>query len=83
MAPSITTFQNQNPSFRVYELDSETFSINNFYQYRMNLDEVNKKSTIENSDWKVSYDFNSIYWTENLYEYEKINSETEKILSDD
>ena len=40
IGPSITPFTDGNPSFRVYEVDSETFEIMDSLTYQMNLDDA-------------------------------------------
>lgn len=42
IAPSMTTYLNSLPSFRVFEADSETKQILNIYQYRLHLDKWNE-----------------------------------------
>jgi hypothetical protein len=50
----------------------------NYIQYRLNLTEANLHP---DSDpvWKKSYDFNSLYGTENLHDFEKLNETIQKI----
>lgn len=51
IAPSLTTYGNPSPAYRIYEIDSDTNVITNIYQYWLNLTEANQKSQTE-----VSYD---------------------------
>jgi len=60
IAPSLTTFSNLNPSFRVFEADSDTHTILNYYQYRLNLTKWNKNTTGPLS-WDLAYDALSAY----------------------
>ncbi len=41
IAPSMTTYKKNNPSFRVYEADSMSFALVNYVQYRMDLKKAN------------------------------------------
>ena len=43
----MTTYQDKNPSFRVYEADKETKVVTNIHQYRLNLPEANKLGKAE------------------------------------
>lgn len=63
VAPSLTTFTNINPSFRVFELDPSTFEFLDFEQYRANLDE-----TIQNNgaSWDVAYRATEAYGVPDL-----------------
>lgn len=42
VAPSFTTFSDLNPSFRIFEVDSDTNTVLNYYQYRLDLDKWNQ-----------------------------------------
>ncbi len=46
------------PSFRVYDMDRETYEITDFHQYRMYLPEVNRKRRAE---WNLTYSFRDFY----------------------
>jgi sphingomyelin phosphodiesterase len=63
VAPSLTTYTNINPSFRVFELDPNTFTFLDFEQYRANLDE-----TIQNNgaSWDVAYRATDAYGVPDL-----------------
>lgn len=56
VAPSLTTYSFQNPSFRIFEMDEETKIIYNYYQYRLNLTEANNLKENEEPKWNVAYD---------------------------
>ena len=53
-APSLTTYSFQNPSFRIYELESDSMILKNYHQYRLNLTEANSKPDSE-PEWKIVY----------------------------
>jgi len=60
LAPSMTTNNNRNPSFRVYEIDSDTKLPVNYYQYRLNLTKANLYPT-QPLQWDIAYDFLGTY----------------------
>ncbi|EGG23426.1 sphingomyelinase [Cavenderia fasciculata] len=41
IAPSLTTYQNHEPGFRIYEFDYDTNQITDYYQYHCNITEAN------------------------------------------
>jgi hypothetical protein len=43
--PSMTTFVDLNPSFRVYEVDDQSFQILDFVQYRLDMAKANLDKT--------------------------------------
>jgi len=52
IAPSVTTFTNINPSFRIFEYDTSTYELLDLYQYHTNLTQAN----INNSPtWTLTY----------------------------
>ncbi|CAG8514318.1 22627_t:CDS:10 [Racocetra persica] len=63
IAPSVTSFKNMNPAFRVYEIDKVTKKILNHYTYSMDLQEANR---LDKPEWKLLYDAKSLYGLENL-----------------
>ena len=77
----INSHNTLNSSFRLFEVDPESFYIKNMIQYRLDLEKANKTPDIKPKYEKI-YDFNSFYGTQNLYEYSKIKSELEKIKTD-
>jgi len=56
IAPSLTTFGDQNPSYRIYSADPETYEILDYDQYRMDLSSANLDTTTEPS-WTKAYSF--------------------------
>lgn len=47
MAPSLTPLTNHNPGFRVYEFNSEDWSLANYYQYYANLTKANEADRVK------------------------------------
>ncbi len=58
-APSLTSYTFKNPSFRVYEVDSNTKILKDYQQYRLNLTEANLTPDIK-PDWKVAYNAKTV-----------------------
>ena len=58
-APSLTSYSYKNPSFRVYDIDSETKILKDYSQYRLNLTEANLTPDTK-PQWKVAYTANSV-----------------------
>lgn len=81
-APSTTTYSFLNPSFRYFEVDSESYEIKNMYQYRLDLEKANKdKDNLPKFD-KV-YEFNDLFKVSSPYDYKGIRETTENIMKDD
>lgn len=62
-APSVTTFTNHNPSFRIYEADAATFTLRNFQQYHMNLTRANLEGAIT---WELFYDAAQVWGIQDI-----------------
>jgi len=65
IAPSMTTYAIHHPSFRIFEIDSETNIPVNYYQYRLDIDKWNKRTTGD-IEWDLAYDALSYYNLEDL-----------------
>ena len=80
IAPSLSTSDGGNPSFRIYTIDSNTKNIIDYEQYRLNLTEANEKGE---ANWYLSHKatelFNVTYLTE-IENMTKINVEGEYIM---
>jgi len=58
IAPSVTTETDENPSFRIYMYDKNTFEILDIFQYYMNVTQAN----IDNyPTWNLTYQYTSVY----------------------
>ncbi|KXN73618.1 sphingomyelin phosphodiesterase [Conidiobolus coronatus NRRL 28638] len=53
IAPSMTTFTDINPGFRIYEVDANSFYVKDFIQYYANLNEA--KTWKNGPEWKELY----------------------------
>ena len=61
--PALTTYHDLNPSFRLYEMDAETFTLLDYVQYRLYIEEANRNRVPE---WKKAYRFTELYQVPNL-----------------
>jgi sphingomyelin phosphodiesterase len=61
VGPSLTTFTNLNPSFRVFTVDQDTNEVIDYTQYRLNLDKYNQIGPSATLAWDVAYTFKAQY----------------------
>ena len=66
VAPSVTTFSNLRPSFRVFEIDSDTNEVIDYTQYRLDLDKWNKAGENATLEWDIAYTFRNEYKVNNM-----------------
>ncbi|CAG9327656.1 unnamed protein product [Blepharisma stoltei] len=59
-APSVTTYQGMNPSFRVYEADTVTKLVTDIHQYRLNLTAANENPSVTPT-FELAYSFLDYY----------------------
>jgi len=64
MVPALTT--DPNPSYRIYDVDPENYDLIDYTQYRLYLDEANRKLKAE---WKIAYKFREFYQVPNMRPY--------------
>jgi len=81
VAPSLTTFPNYHPSFRVFDIDSDTKLLKDYSQYRMNLTEANSHPD-KTPEWKVAYKATDAFNVTDLQDYEGFNNWIAKIKTD-
>jgi 3',5'-cyclic AMP phosphodiesterase CpdA len=80
IASSLTYNDGGNPSFRIYNIDSKTWNVIDYDQYRMNLTSSNEKGI---ADWYLSYKATDLFNVSDMTHIEemtKINVEGEYIL---
>jgi hypothetical protein len=58
VAPSMTTFQNYNPSVRMYEYSSTEKAVTNYVQYFSNITQNNEQGFVS---YTYGYDFQTLY----------------------
>ena len=61
VAPSVTTFEGLNPSYRVYDVSAQTYEVTNHHTYIMNLTEANRHTDPDRVTWDYLYDAKSAY----------------------
>jgi len=61
--PALTTLSGNNPSFRVYEVDKEKLDFLDYAQYRLWIDESNKK---REPIWNVTFKFKEYYEVDSM-----------------
>ena len=63
IAPSMTTFWNVNPSFRLYELDERSWQVLDYWQYHMNVTASNAAGAIT---WELFYQASRLWGMSDL-----------------
>ena len=67
IGPSVTTFENGNPSFRVYEIDADTNVVMDYSQYRLDTEKWNKiRDESAKLTWDIAYNFLDEYQMKDL-----------------
>ncbi len=75
IVPSLTTFPNINPSFRIYEFDRQTGFTFDYVQYRMYL-------TKGETDWKIAYTMKNFYGVKDGSDYAGFQAYALKMRTD-
>ena len=70
ICPSLTTYEQYWPSYRVYHADYNTKFVNDYTQWRLNLDETNAK---DNPIWYISYQATKFYNVTKMDDYDIIS----------
>ncbi|KAL1923878.1 uncharacterized protein VTP21DRAFT_6913 [Calcarisporiella thermophila] len=56
IAPSVTTYTNKNPTYRVYKVDAETFTVVDSLTYYADISQASKwEKNDEEPEWKLEY----------------------------
>ncbi|ORX92527.1 sphingomyelin phosphodiesterase [Basidiobolus meristosporus CBS 931.73] len=63
IGPSVTPYEDVNPSFRVYEVDKNTKQVLNHFTYALDLVKVNEQKT---PDWQLVYSAKEAYGLKDL-----------------
>lgn len=80
-APSLTTYTMKNPSFRVYEVDSNTKIVKDYSQYRLNLTEANLTPEIK-PQFTVSYTAKESFNIKHLNDYYPFKESISRMSTD-
>jgi len=70
ICPSLTTYPEYWPSYRIYQADSETKFVTDYIQWRLNLDETNKNNK---PLWYISYQASKFYNVTKMDDFDKIS----------
>ena len=70
ICPSLTTYPQFWPSYRIYQAESDTKFVNDYVQWRLNLDETNIK---DEPIWYISYQASKFYNVSKMTDYDKIS----------
>ena len=71
VAPPLTTYSNHLPSFRVYQIDSNTKHIIDYEQYRFNVTDANIKG---GAKWYLSHKATELFKVKDLTEMQKMTT---------
>ena len=61
VSPSITSYSQTNPAYRVYEIDSVTYQVVNYKTYYFNLKESNANQENQRPKWQLEYDADDLF----------------------
>lgn len=76
--PALTTYRAANPSFRVYEMDPETFVLIDYVQYRLYINKADEEGVAK---WEKAYRFSEYYKVPSL-DYDNFPVIVDRISSD-
>ena len=71
ICPSLTPFPNILPTFRIYEIDSDTKQVADYVNYRFNLDKSNKE---KKPYWEEYFRATKFYKVNDMTEFKKITN---------
>ena len=69
VAPALTTYSHKFPSFRVFEIDSNTKQVIDYEQYRLNVTDANIKGVAK---WNLAYQATKFFDVKDLTEMKKM-----------
>jgi hypothetical protein len=73
--PQLGVFRASNPSYRIFDIQTDNFAISNYHQYRLYIEDANEKGYPE---WQLTYIFKFFYNVTNM-EYQNIADALENI----
>jgi len=87
-APSLTTYYKfnsrysfLNPSFRVYNIEKDSFYLKDYLQYRLNITKANMQPDID-PQWEIAYNSSQAFGVTHLYDYTRFDLAIAKITND-
>lgn len=78
VAPSATSYNGKNPSYRMYSYNTTSLDLLNYSQMRLDLSKANKEGK---TSWKLAYNFNELY-DHNCSDYEGIKKKMNTLVED-
>ena len=78
--PQLGVFPSSNPSYRIFDLQTDNYAISNYHQYRLYLDEANKNMAVL-PKWRLAYIFKEFYNVSSM-EYGNIANALERMKTD-
>ena len=73
--PQLGVFRASNPSYRIFDVQTDNYAISNYHQYRLYIEEANRKGFTE---WRLAYIFKYFYNVPNM-EYQSIADALERL----
>jgi len=76
--PQLGIFRSSNPSYRIFDVQTDNYAISNYHQYRLYINEANKAGTPK---WRVAYIFKLFYNVSSM-EYSNVAKAIESFRTD-
>jgi len=80
ISPSITSYSQTNPAYRVYSVDSNNFKIKNYDTYFFNLTEANEHNMQPN--WSLEYRADDVFRDQTEFDFTNFHYILKKLESD-
>lgn len=77
-APSVTTYSNRMPSFRVYDVNSANNDLIDYTQYYLNITKANLLPD-DTPKWEIQYTATKDFKVKNLMDYEGFSNLTKQL----
>ena len=79
IAPSLTTYTEKNPQFRVYKVDDKTKIVLDYDQYLLNITKANNNPKA-NPDWEIMYNAIEAFKINNMTDYGRFINITQNLI---
>jgi len=80
ITPSLTTYSSRHPSFRILDMDSESFLLNDYTQYFLNLTKANL-SPDDTPQWEILYNASEKFGIKNLSDFNQFQEITKQLYN--
>jgi len=80
IAPSLTTYTDKSPQFRIYDVDDTSKVILDYTQYFMNISKANADPD-NTPTWEVLYNAKQYFGMENMLDYSRFVNVTQELIS--